>query len=220
MLGDLVGPVDVDRQLVDAIEVVQPDAVALQPLGRSVRTRHCAGDPAFDFRQLVDEEIGGRTGADADHGILNHVLDRLAGDRLLELVLGHRRFDGGRSVHTPSYSSAAIPIDSLVVGCGWIVLPISTASALISMASAISLMRSPAPAPTMAPPITRCVSSEKISFVKPSSRPLAMARPEAVQGNLATPNLTPCLFASSSVKPAQPISGSVYATEGITRASK
>ncbi|TMH48715.1 MAG: ribose-5-phosphate isomerase RpiA [Betaproteobacteria bacterium] len=49
---------------------------------------------------------------------------------------------------------------------------------------------------------------------------IAMARPEAAQGNLATPNLNPCFFASSSVSPAQAISGSVYATEGITRASK
>src|ERR1700694_1450323 len=220
MLGDLVRTVDVDRQLVDAVEVEQPDAVSLQSLGGSVRTRHRTGDAAFDFRQLVDEEIGGRAGADTDHGVGHHVLDRLAGNHLLELVLGHRRFDGGKSVHTPSYSSAAIPTDSLVVGCGWMVLPMSAASAPISVASAISLMRSPAPAPPIAPPIRRWVSSEKISLVKPSSRPLAMARPEAAQGNLATPNLTPCFFASSSVRPAQAISGSVYATEGITRASK
>src|SRR5467141_2117195 len=220
MLGDLVRAVDVDRQLVDAVEIQDANAVTLQPLGGSLRTRHCASDAILHLGQLVDEEIGGGSGADADHGVLHHVLDRLAGDCLLELVLGHRRFDGGRSVHTPSYSSAAIPTDSLVVGCGWMVLPISTASAPISIASAISLMRSPAPAPTMAPPITRCVSSEKISLVKPSSRPLAMARPEAVQGNFATPNLTPCFFASSSVSPAQAISGSVYATEGMTRASK
>ena len=72
----------------------------------------------------------------------------------------------------------------------------------------------------MAPPISRCDSSEKMSLVKPSSRPLAMARPDAAQGNLATPYLMPCFFASSSVNPAQAISGSVYATEGITRASK
>ncbi len=116
MLGDLVGPVHIDWQLVDAIEVVQPNAVALQPLSGSVRARHRAGDPAFDFRQLLDEEIGGGTGADADDSVVLHIFDRLARDGLLELVLSHRRFDGGRSVHTPSYSSAAIPIDSLVVG--------------------------------------------------------------------------------------------------------
>src|SRR2546423_252284 len=220
MLGDLVRTVDVDRQLVDAVEIQDANAATLEPLSGPFRARDRAGNAILHSGKLVDEKTGGGPCADADHGVLHHVLDRLAGDCLLELVLGHRRFDGGRSVHTPSYSSAAIPTDSLVVGCGCMVLPISTASAPISTASAISLMRSPAPAPTMAPPLRRCDSSEKISLLKPSSRPLATARPEAAQGNLATPNLTPWFFASSSVSPAQAISGSVYATEGITRASK
>ena len=70
-----------------------------------------------------------------------------------------------------------MPIDSDNVGCGWIVLPMSTASAPISIASPISLIRSPACVPTMPPPMMRCVASSKISFVKPSSRPLAIARP-------------------------------------------
>ena len=47
-----------------------------------------------------------------------------------------------------------------------------------------------------------------------------MARPEAAQGNLATPIFVSPFFASSSVSPTQAISGSVYATEGMTRASK
>jgi len=32
----------------------------------------------------------------------DHVLERLARNRLLELVLGHLRFTAARSVHTPS----------------------------------------------------------------------------------------------------------------------
>ena len=42
--------------------------------------------------------------------------------------LRHFFFAGGRSVHTPSKTSAVMPIDSPSVGCGWIVLPMSTGS--------------------------------------------------------------------------------------------
>ena len=59
----------------------------------------------------------------------------------------------------------------------------STASAPISIASAISPIRSPACVPTMPPPTMRCVASSNSSLVKPSSRPLAIARPEAAHGN-------------------------------------
>ena len=48
--------------------------------------------------------------------------------------MSYRLRGGGKSVHTPSYTSAAMPIDSPSVGCGWIVLPISTPSAPISIA--------------------------------------------------------------------------------------
>ena len=89
------------------------------------------------------------------------------------------------------------------------VLPMSVASAPISTASASSLIRSPAPVPTMPPPTTRWVSASKISLVKPSSRALAIARPDAAQGNFATPIAVPFFFASSSVSPTQAISGSV-----------
>jgi hypothetical protein len=37
----------------------------------------------------------------------------------------------------------------------------------------------------------RWVAASKRSFVKPSSRPLAMARPEAAQGNTAFSNAMP-----------------------------
>ena len=40
----------------------------------------------------------------------------------------HQRLrGGGKSVQRPSYTSAAMPIDSPSVGCGWIVLPMSDA---------------------------------------------------------------------------------------------
>ena len=43
-------------------------------------------------------------------------------------------FCGGRSVQWPSKTSAAMPIDSPSVGCGWIVLPMSAGSQPISIA--------------------------------------------------------------------------------------
>src|SRR5437762_777494 len=62
---------------------------------------------------------------------------------------------GGRSVHTPSNTSAVMPIDSHNVGCGWMVLPTSTGSHPISTARQTSPIRSPAWVPTMPPPSTR-----------------------------------------------------------------
>ncbi len=65
---------------------------------------------------------------------------------------------GGTSVQVPWATSAAMPTVSPRVGCGWMVLPISTASQPISMARQTSPIMSPADGPTMAPPMTRCVS--------------------------------------------------------------
>ncbi len=45
VLGDLVGAVDVDRKIVDAVELDDADAVLLQPLGARFRGR----DRTFDF---------------------------------------------------------------------------------------------------------------------------------------------------------------------------
>ena len=147
------------------------------------RRGHRALDAALDRRERVDEEIDRRARADADDPVFDDVLERRLRDRLLQLVLSHFFFCcGGRSVQTPSKASAAMPTDSLSVGCGWMVLPMSVASAPISTASASSLMRSPAPVPTMPPPTMRWLSASKISLVKPSSRALAMARPEAAHG--------------------------------------
>src|SRR5215470_20222947 len=117
----------------------------------------------------------------------------------LPLTRSHRRpggmhhflFIGGRSVHTPSNTSAAIPIDSHKVGWGWMVLPISIGSQPISTARQISPIKSPAWVPTMPPPSTRWLDSSNRSLVKPSSRPLAMARPEAAQGKTDLPYLIP-----------------------------
>ena len=102
---------------------------------------------------------------------------------------------GGRSVHTPSNTSAAMPIDSHKVGCGWIVLPMSTGSQPISTARQTSPIRSPAWVPTMPPPSSRWFASSNSSLVKPSSRPLAMARPDAAHGNTALPYLMPLRLA-------------------------
>ena len=55
--------------------------------------------------------------------------------------------------------------------------PISTASAPISMARAISPIMSPAPGPTMPPPTMRCVSRVEHQLGEAYSAPLAMARP-------------------------------------------
>jgi hypothetical protein len=53
----------------------------------------------------------------------------------------------------PSNASAAMPMVSESVGCGWMVSPESAASEPISMASAASAMSSPAFGPTMPHPM-------------------------------------------------------------------
>jgi len=42
-------------------------------------------------RQFVDEIVRGRAAADADDGVLDHVLDRRFGDCLFQFILGHGR---------------------------------------------------------------------------------------------------------------------------------
>src|SRR5450830_649010 len=68
---------------------------------------------------------------------------------------------------------------------------------------------SPACVPTMPPPRMRWVSASNSSLVKPSSRPLVIARPEALQGNRPFLTLMPWALAWSSVRPTQATSGSV-----------
>src|SRR3954470_15425729 len=220
VLGHFIGAIDVHAQVVDGVQVEYPDAMLLEARRARLGGRDGPLDAAFHRGEGVDEQVDRRARPDADHALLR-VLQRDLRDGSFLLVLAHQRLRcGGRSVQTPWNASAAMPTDSAVVGCGWMVLPISVASEPISTARAISLMRSPAPRPTMPPPRTRWLSASKMSLVKPSSRALAMARPEAAHGNLATPTFVPAFFASSSVSPTQAISGSVYAPEGMTRASK
>src|SRR5690606_12980559 len=109
-------------------------------------------------------------------------------DRSGKLVAGRRAyffFGVYRSVSVPSYASAANMIVSDNVGCGWMVSPVSAASQPISMARAISEIRSPAFGPTTPPPMTRRVVGSNSSLVSPSSRPSESARPLAAHGKLA-----------------------------------
>ena len=82
------------------------------------------------------------------------------------------------------------------------------------VARAISPIMSPACVPTMPPPrilpwpLASWESSNR-SLVYPSSRPLEMARPEAVQGNRPFLTLMPWALAWSSVRPTHATSGSV-----------
>src|SRR2546429_9740546 len=127
--GGFVGAVDVDGELVDAGQLDDRNAVTLEPFRGKNRAGDRALDPVLDLGQLVDEVIGGGAGPDAEVGILDDELDRFARDESLLFVLGHGFFrTGGRSVHTPSNTSAAKPTDSESGGCGWVVLPLATAS--------------------------------------------------------------------------------------------
>ena len=71
----------------------------------------------------------------------------------------------------PSNASAAMATVSDRVGWGWMVSPMSAASAPVSMARAASAMRSPALGPTIPAPMTRSVVSSNRTLVRPSSRP-------------------------------------------------
>ena len=90
VFGHFIGAVDVDRHVGDVVQLLDEDAMALEPLGRLHRARDGTFDPMLDFRELVDEEIRRRAGADADDLVIYDVFDRLAGDGLLQFVLGHR----------------------------------------------------------------------------------------------------------------------------------
>jgi len=72
----------------------------------------------------------------------------------------------------------------------------------------------------MPAPRTRRLAGWTISLVRPSGRPSVSARPEAAQGIAWTSCSIPRAHASVSVRPVHEISGSVYATDGMERASK
>ena len=109
----------------------------------------------------------------------------------------------------PSKASAAMATVSDRVGWGWMVRPMSAASAPVSIARAASAIRSPALGPTMPAPMMRSVTSSKITLVRPSSRPNDSDRPDAAHGKVPLPYFTPAALASFSVTPTQATSGSV-----------
>jgi hypothetical protein len=90
-----------------------------------------------------------------------------------------------------------------------VVRPMSSASAPISRPSTVSPISSPALRPTMPAPSRRLVLASKINLVKPSSRPIPSARPDAAQGNTPFSISMPWALASVSVRPIQATSGSV-----------
>jgi len=109
----------------------------------------------------------------------------------------------------PSACSAEKPTVSESVGCGWMVSAMSSASRPASIARTASASNSPALTPTIPAPSTRFVPGSRISFVRPSERPMLSARPEAAQGNPAVSNGVPSALAWVSVSPVQATSGSV-----------
>ena len=125
------------------------------------------------------------------------------------------RFGRYTSVAVPRWTSAAKATVSLSVGWGWIDSATSRIVQPISMATTASAISSPAPLPTMPQPSTRSVAGSMIHLVRPSVRPMAIARPLACHGYCATATSRPVRLASSAVRPAQAISGSVNTTAGI-----
>jgi len=104
MAIDLVGPVDVDGNIVDFIAVEHRNAQRAQTLGRGQRTGDGALDVQPDGRQRLNELVHRGAGPDTDDGAAHHVIERRAADLLLELILcecrcvGRRRGDAcGRS---------------------------------------------------------------------------------------------------------------------------
>jgi hypothetical protein len=111
---------------------------------------------------------------------------RPARDTTAEIVLNWNLFNGGADPaagrcsafedlgrHADRFAQRRVRVDGLAD---------VDRVAPISMARQISPIRSPACVPTMPPPTMRCVASSNSSLVKPSSRPLAMARPEPPTG--------------------------------------
>ncbi|MNR27430.1 hypothetical protein D3C85_1447040 [compost metagenome] len=93
MRVDLVGAVHVELQFADAVQLVDRDAMALQTLGSGFGAGDRAVEGGLVLSQGVDEEVGGRTGADADDALFiqlgQNEVDSGLGDGLFELVLGH-----------------------------------------------------------------------------------------------------------------------------------
>src|SRR3990172_2676604 len=137
-------------------------------------------------------------------------------------VLHEPQVDRERFVHfrfttwiaRPSAASAASMIASGSVGCGWIVRAMSCTLAPISIASAISLMRSLASGPTIWTPSRRVVFASMTTFTKPSVSPAANARPIAANGTFPTRTSKPFCVAAASSSPTVATSGSVKIADG------
>ena len=90
---DFIGAIDVERQVVDVVEVEHLEAVVLEALAGGFGTGDGALVSAAECRERVDEAVGRRAGTDADHGaflgVRSHIVGRRLGDGLFEFVLGH-----------------------------------------------------------------------------------------------------------------------------------
>src|SRR5262249_9203945 len=100
---------------------------------------------------------------------------------------------------SPSAAFAVSITPSPTRGCGWIVSPTSSASADISIASAASLIRSLACAPTIVTPRMSFVSAATITFTNPSVALFAIALPIAANGTLPIRTSRPLALHSGSV---------------------
>jgi len=79
-----VGAVDIEIEVADLVEGRYFESPLFQQSGRCGRTRYDAVNAIFDVRQQVDEEIDGRTGADAqDYARLDELKRRLGGTALV-----------------------------------------------------------------------------------------------------------------------------------------
>ena len=89
VLGGFVRAVHVQRQAAGAVQFEHRDAVFFQALGAGDRRRHHAIELALDFDEGVDEAVGGRAGADADHPAGLDVRERGLGHGLLLFIRSH-----------------------------------------------------------------------------------------------------------------------------------
>ena len=69
----------------------QGEAASAAQVDAAVKAARAAGDPAADRAQFVDEEVGGRAGAEAQPHARCHQLQRTGGGLLLEIVGAHGR---------------------------------------------------------------------------------------------------------------------------------
>ena len=87
--ADLVGAIDVDRQVIHLVEIENLDAVAFEALAGVFGAGDGTDDAVLHAGQRVDEQARRRAGADADDLAFDHVIERGMRDGFLEFVLGH-----------------------------------------------------------------------------------------------------------------------------------